>query len=75
MQIIIDFIAGIGDMLYSGFQWLIGMVQDLGNIASMLVSVLASIPGYFSWVPSEALTVIVAIFGVVAFYKLAGREG
>lgn len=75
MQIIIDFLNGIGSAISSAFNWLVGTVQDLAYVAKMLGQFVVSIPGYFAWIPSEALVIIIIIFGVVVIYKLIGREG
>lgn len=75
MQILIDFIAGIGDMLYSCFGWLISTVRDLAYIAKLLGTFVGNIPSYFAWLPDEALATLVTIFAIVIIYKLLGREG
>lgn len=75
MQVIIDFFVGLKDGIVSVFQWFADLLSDLAYIAKLLGEFLVSIPSYFTWIPAEALVILVAIFSIVAIYKLAGREG
>lgn len=74
MQVLIDFFLGLADGIISLFEWLISTLKDLAYIAKLLVSFIADIPSYFSWLPAEVVGIIVAIFGIVAIYKICGRE-
>lgn len=75
MQAILDSIASIGNAITTAFQWLLHLIQEVVEITSLVGKFVLSIPGYFSFLPAPAIAIIVSIFGVVALYKLMGREG
>lgn len=75
MQVIIDFLSGIGDLISAAFDWLITSILDLAHIASMLTQVVANVPAYFAWLPDECASIFAVILSVVVLYKILGREG
>lgn len=75
MEVVISFFSGLADMVLTPFRWLASLIEDIAYIAKLLVKALAAIPSYFSWIPDDALAILLVIFGIVAIYKLAGREG
>ena len=75
MQVIIDFFKGFADVITSLVDFVIGMVEDIVYVITLLGEFVTQIPEYFSWLPAEALVLVVAIFGLVVIYKVLGREG
>lgn len=75
MQAIIDFLAGIWNVVTSLIDFVIGIVEDLVYVIQLTGTFLLQIPVYFAWLPSAYITLIVTIFGVVVIYKILGREG
>lgn len=75
MQVIIDFISGMGEAIITVFRYLLDTVMGLANVIKMLLYFTPKIPGYFEWLPAECLTILGVIFGVVVIYKIIGREG
>jgi hypothetical protein len=75
MQSIVNFFTGIADVLTVAFDWFIGFLKDLAYMVVMTGKVLASLPGYFSWLPEELVALIVTAFTFVVLYKILGREG
>lgn len=75
MDAIIGFFTGIADLLSGAFEFLLNLVSDIVYTAQLIVKALASIPTFFTWLPPPVLALTVTIFGVVAIYKLIGREG
>lgn len=75
MDAIIGFFTGIADLLSGAFEFLLNLVGDIVYTALLIAKAVASIPTFFTWLPAPVLALVVTIFGVVAIYKLIGREG
>lgn len=75
MDAIIGFFSGLADLLGGAFEFLLSLVSDIVYTASLIVKAVSSIPSFFSWLPAPVLALLITIFGVVAIYKLIGREG
>lgn len=75
MQAVIDFFVGITDVVTSLISFVVSFVSDLVYIIQLTGSFVLKIPLIFSFMPSEVLTIIVMLFGVVVIYKIMGREG
>lgn len=75
MDAIIEFFTGIADLLSGAFEFLLNLVSDIVYTALLIAKAVASIPTFFTWLPAPVLALVVTIFGVVAIYKLLGREG
>ena len=75
MDAIINFFAGIADLIASAFQFLIDMVSDIVYVITLTGKAIAAIPSYFAWLPTPVVALLVTIFGVVVVYKILGREG
>lgn len=75
MRAIIGFLEGLVDIVGSLVDFVIGLISDLVYLVQITAKAVASIPSYFSWVPPQALALLLSIFAVVVLYKLLGREG
>lgn len=75
MDAIIKFFAGIGDLLASAVDFLIGIIADIVYLVQLTAKAVTAIPSFFAWLPSPVVAMIVTIFGVVVIYKILGREG
>lgn len=75
MRAIIDFFLSIGDFISTVVDFVISFFRDLVFTIQLIAKFIAQIPSYFSWLPVQILTLIVALFGIVAIYKILGREG
>lgn len=75
MDVIIEFLQGIGDFLISVGEFIVNFFMDIVYVIELTGKFLAMIPVYFSWLPPELLAMLVIIFGVVVIYKILGREG
>lgn len=67
-QQIFDFFSNVLDFL-------IDFIKDIVYIIEITGEMVLKIPDYFSWLPSEALSLLVSVFAVVVIYKVLGREG
>lgn len=74
LETIKNFIVGIGDMINTGWDFLIGIFEDIAYLIKLLYTFLADIPSYFSWLPAEVVAVIVTIFGIVVVLRVIGRD-
>ena len=67
-QQVLDFFSNVTEFI-------IDFIGDIVYIIKITGEMVVKIPAYFSWLPSEALALVVSIFGVVVIYKVLGREG
>lgn len=67
-QQVLDFFSNVTEFI-------IDFIGDIVYIIKITGEMVVKIPDYFSWLPSEALALVVSIFGVVVIYKVLGREG
>lgn len=75
MSALIEFFRGIGAAIVTVIQFVINLFKDLVYMIELLVTVVLNIPNYFSWLPSELITLFIVIISVVVMYKILGREG
>lgn len=75
MSAVIAFFEGIGNAILSGFDFIISFFQDLIYTIQLIVKTVVSVPGYLTWLPSNFQVLLISIIGVVAIYKILGREG
>lgn len=75
MNALLNFIKGIGNAIVSVIDFVMGLFEDLVYMIKLLGQVILNIPNYFSWLPSQVLSLIVIIITVVVIYKILGREG
>lgn len=75
MQAILDFFAGLGDVIVSLVNFVIDFVGDIVYVVKITGTFVANIPVYFVWIPDAILSLIVTIFAIVVIYKVMGREG
>ena len=75
MDALLDFCKSFGDAVIAVFDFVIGFFQDLLYIIELTGSTLAKVPDYFSWLPSEVVSLIIVLISIVVIYKILGREG
>lgn len=75
MNVLIDFFKGVGQAITSVIDFVISLFQDLIYMIKLLGQVILNIPNYFSWLPSDIVTLIFLIISIVVVYKILGREG
>lgn len=75
MQAIVDFFAGLFDIIIAPIKFLISFIGDIVYVIQLTGNFVVNIPNYFGWLPSAYVSIIVSIFGVVVIYKVLGREG
>lgn len=74
MQAIIDFFSGLVDFLSSIIDFVIGFFEDLVYVIALMGKFVLDIPGYFSWLPSVAISLLVTIFSIVVIYMVLNRK-
>lgn len=75
MASIKEYIIQIGEFIGSAFDFIIDFFEDIVYVIKLTGEFVLGIPDYFSWLPAEAVALIVTIFGIVVIYKVLGREG
>lgn len=74
MKAIIDFFAGLGDIITGVIDFVVGFFQDLIYVIGLLGQFVLEIPGYFSWLPGTAVAMIVTTFSIVVIYMVLNRK-
>lgn len=72
---IANMIKGISDWFVMIMEYIRGFFGDIVYLVQITGVFLARIPEYFSWFPSEGVTLIALTFSIVVVYKILGREG
>ena len=75
MDAILKFFQGIGNAIISVIDFVIGLFKDLIYMIQLLGQVVLNLPSYFSWLPTQLLSIFLVIISVVVIYKILGREG
>lgn len=75
LETIKDFFLSLGNIITSLVEFVVGMIEDLIYVVVLCGSFVLKIPTLFSWLPAEAVAIIVSIFAIVVIYKILGREG
>lgn len=74
MQAIADFFVAVGDIIGSVVQFIVDFFMDLVYVIGLLAQFVIEIPGYFSWLPGEALALLVTTFSIVVIYMVLNRK-
>lgn len=74
MQAVIDFFSGIADFFTSIVEFVIGFFEDLIYVIGLMGQFVIEIPGYFSWLPSAAIALLVTTFSIVVIYMILNRK-
>lgn len=74
MSAIVDILAGIGNFFATIGDFIVNVFSDLIYVISLLAKFTLEIPGYFSWLPSQVITSLVTLFGVVVIYMVLNRK-
>lgn len=75
LETIKDFFLSLGNIITSLVDFVVGLFEDLIYVVVLCGSFVLKIPSLFSWLPAEAVALIVTIFAIVVIYKILGREG
>ena len=75
MSAIIEFFSSIGTILVTVVNTVVSFIKDLIFAIQLIAKFLANIPSYFSWLPVEIVSLIVALISIAAIFKLLGRGG
>ena len=71
MDFLFDFFALFSEAITSAIDFLVSFVMDIVYIIQVIGSVLAQIPSFFSWMPTELSTIIVVDIGIAAVFRIA----
>lgn len=75
MDALFEFFHSLGEWFLNIGEFVVSFFKDLIYLVTVTGQILAQIPSYFAFLPSEFVIIIVALFGVVVLYKVLGREG
>lgn len=74
MQIIIDFLTGIGDVFVALFRYLFHIVDSAVYVVGMLLYFVGNSGRYFSWLPLEYGMLIGLIFSIAVIYRIRNGD-
>lgn len=74
MTEIFNFLKSIIDVIFALLDFVLNLVGDLGQLATILVEVATAIPSVFLIMPPPATVALSAILTIAILYKTLGRE-
>lgn len=74
MQGIIDFFSGLADFFVTIVDFIVGFFTDLIYVIGLMGQFVIEIPGYFSWLPGTAISLLVTTFSIVIIYMVLNRK-
>ena len=74
MDVILDFLALIGEAITGTIDFVVSFVMDLVLIVQFMGFVLVQIPSFFVWLPPALSVILVVGVSAAAIYKIAGRD-
>lgn len=74
MNAIIKFFEGFVDTISAVIDFVVDFFTDLVYVIGLLGQFVIEIPGYFSWLPSEAVALLVTAFSIVVIYMVLNRK-
>lgn len=74
MSAILDALNSIIEFFQTIWDFIVHFVQDLIYIIESLGTLVARIPQYFRWVPSQVYTLIITAISVAVIYKVVNRD-
>lgn len=74
MTFIMDILGTIGEVIVGIIDFVVSFFTDLVYIVQLIGAILSQIPSFFSWLPSELMTIMILAITVAAIYKIAGRD-
>ena len=73
MDAIFQVFEAIGNAIAFVIYFVVSLFLDLVWLIQFLGNIVAAIPSYFSWLPSELLAVLIAVIGAAFVLRLMGR--
>lgn len=70
IELLVGFVEAIGSII--GFVF--DMFSDLVYVVALLGKFMIELPGYFSWLPNEIVTLLITAFAIVVIYLILGRK-
>ena len=74
MDAIFSWLGGIGSAISGAIDFLLGLILDLVYLVQLLGRFLRLVPVFFSWVPPQLLTIVVAAVSIAVILKILGRN-
>lgn len=66
--------GGVLEKLTEIFNLLKDFFDDIASLGIMLGKFIVNLPSYFSWLPPEAVTILIFGFSILIALRLAGRS-
>ena len=74
IQAIVDGIKALVEGFTTVFNFITDFFADLVFVISTVGNFVIKIPGYFMWLPTELVVLVVLLFSVVVIYLIIGRK-
>lgn len=74
MQIIIDFLTGIGNFISAIFEYLFTIVRDTAYVLGLLGYFAAELPRIFMWIPGEYFVLISLVFTIAIICRIRSGD-
>ena len=73
MNALFTWLSGLGSAISGALDFLLGLVLDLVYVVRLLGRFLTLVSVFFSWLPPQLLTIIIAAVSIAVIFKLIGR--
>lgn len=73
MNALFSWLSGFASAISGALDFLLGLVLDLVYVVRLLGRFLTLVPVFFSWLPPQLLTIIIAAVSIAVIFKLIGR--
>lgn len=74
MDAIVSLLETIGNFIALLVDFVVDTITNLVYVIGLLGQFVLEIPAYFSWLPAEALVVLVTTFSLVVIYMILNRK-
>lgn len=74
MQVIVDFLAGLGNFFVTIGNFFVTFFRDLGYLVLLTGNMLVNVTGYLSWLPLTLAQLLTIAITIAIVYKIMGRE-
>lgn len=71
---IIEFFEGLSNIVSTVVNFVVTLFTDFVFVLKLIFTTVTNIAGYFYWLPSTLITLLLTGISVVVIYKVIGRD-
>lgn len=74
IQFISETLGNIANFFKTAWDFVINFFKELVYIIQLLLSVVESMPSYFTWLPATVTALLLTGLSIIVIYKVIGRS-